>query len=74
MMAAFSQFERAMIQERVRAGWRALAVRASALAVRLLAAKEAAIRAALAALGCPGVRVMYASGEGHGVGQFLAAG
>jgi hypothetical protein len=43
-------------------GWRALAVRASASAGRgpLPAAKEGAIRAALAAPGRPGVRVLAA--------------
>ena len=61
MLGVFAQFERAMIQERVRAGL----ARARGEGKRLgrpplPAAKEAAIRAALAVPGRPGVRVIAA--------------
>jgi DNA invertase Pin-like site-specific DNA recombinase len=60
MLGVFAQFERAMIRERVRAGL----ARARGEGKRLgrprplPAAKEAAIRAALAVPGRPGVRVI----------------
>jgi DNA invertase Pin-like site-specific DNA recombinase len=50
----FAQFERSMIGERVRAGL----TRARGEGKRLGRAKEAAIRAALAVPGRPGVRVI----------------
>ena len=61
MLGVFAQFERAMIQERVRAGL----ARARAEGKRLgrpplPAAKEAAIRAALAVASRHGVRVIAA--------------
>jgi len=61
MLGVFAQFERAMIQERVRAGL----ARARGEGKRLgrpplPAAKETAIRAALAVPGRPGVRVIAA--------------
>src|SRR5262249_1296290 len=59
MLGVFAQFERAMIQERVRAGLARARSEGKRLArPPLPEAKEAAIRAALVAPGRPGVRVL----------------
>src|SRR5262247_3191553 len=59
MLGVFAQFERAMIQERVRAGLARARGEGKRLGrPRLPAAKEAAIWAALAVPGRPGVRVL----------------
>ena len=48
MMGVFAKFERAMIQERVRAGWLARLPRAPSSAGRVVRRKERAIREAKA--------------------------